>query len=148
MTMEPDATAPQSDSSDAHEAKAQSETTELAEKVRYWQEQDRINRALIPRVLALHEELVRLGRLVEGVSERLAAAEERATQTERTVEQTLGGPVARLQTAHLEALERRRETEADLRAELDHLRRRLRYALWTGAALLAAVGALVAAFLL
>ena len=38
----------------------------IAEKVRFWQEQDRINKAMIPRILKLAEDVGRLQSRVDG----------------------------------------------------------------------------------
>lgn len=55
------------------EAEATEETATIAEKVRFWEEQDRINQAIIPRLLKMHESLDRLSRnrdmTVEKISE-------------------------------------------------------------------------------
>ena len=40
---------------DEHEATPKAKTPKIAEKVLFWEEQDRINKELIPRVLKLHE---------------------------------------------------------------------------------------------
>lgn len=44
----------------------------IAEKVRFWQEQDRINQALIPRVVALSEQVGQLSVRLNGVVDRQA----------------------------------------------------------------------------
>lgn len=49
----------------------------IAEKVRFWEEQDRINQALIPRVMEMHEALCDLHKRTANISEQIAAAEAR-----------------------------------------------------------------------
>lgn len=52
----------------------------IAERVKFWQEQDRINQALIPRVIKIHEIVTELSKTVAGVSEAIAAVEARVTE--------------------------------------------------------------------
>jgi len=52
----------------------------IKEKVQFWQEQDKINQALIPRVTKLHEIVSDLSGAVEGTSAQIAAAEARAVK--------------------------------------------------------------------
>ena len=49
----------------------------IAEKVRFWQEQDQINQALIPRVVKLHDTVAEIARQMEGTTTLLAAMESR-----------------------------------------------------------------------
>ncbi len=49
----------------------------IAEKVRFWQEQDQINQALIPRVVKLHDTVAEIARQMEGTPTLLAAMESR-----------------------------------------------------------------------
>jgi hypothetical protein len=49
----------------------------IAERVRFWEEQDRINKVLIPRVLKLHERLSTLEQRDLGISSLLGALEAR-----------------------------------------------------------------------
>ena len=49
----------------------------IADRVRFWQEQDRINKILIPRVLKLHERLTDLEKRDIGISPLLGALEAR-----------------------------------------------------------------------
>lgn len=49
----------------------------IAEKVRFWQEQDQINQALIPRVVKLHDTVAEISRQMEGTPTLLAAMESR-----------------------------------------------------------------------
>ena len=51
------------------------ETPTIADKVRFWEEQDRINQAIIPRLLKMHESLDRLSRNRELTVERMTALE-------------------------------------------------------------------------
>ena len=59
----------------------------IGEKVKFWQEQDRINQALIPRVLKVHNSVTELAKGIEGVSEHIVLAEARAMEsTQRSIE--------------------------------------------------------------
>ena len=50
----------------------------IADKVRFWEEQDRINKELIPRVLKMHDLLTAHIETHEDASAQIAAAEARA----------------------------------------------------------------------
>ena len=52
----------------------------ISDKVQFWEEQDRINQALIPRVLELHEAVRDLHKRTADVSGQIAAAEARVLQ--------------------------------------------------------------------
>ena len=56
------------------------ETPKIAEKVRFWEEQDRINRELIPRVIKQHELLTAHVEGHETSSTHIAALEGRLTE--------------------------------------------------------------------
>ena len=56
------------------------ETPKIAEKVRFWEEQDRINRELIPRVIKQHELLTGHIEGHETASTHIAALEGRLTE--------------------------------------------------------------------
>ena len=56
------------------------ETPKIAEKVRFWEEQDRINRELIPRVIKQHELLTTHVEGHETSSTLIAALEGRLTE--------------------------------------------------------------------
>ncbi|MFO0578877.1 MAG: hypothetical protein U1A78_33150 [Polyangia bacterium] len=49
----------------------------IADKVRFWQEQDQINQTLIPRVIKLHDTVAELSRQLEGTPSLLATLEAR-----------------------------------------------------------------------
>lgn len=49
----------------------------IAEKVRFWEEQDRINQALIPRVMEMHEVVLELHKRTADISAQIAATEAR-----------------------------------------------------------------------
>jgi len=49
----------------------------IGEKVRFWEEQDKINQAIIPRILELHEKVIELSKQFSKSSEQLAAIESR-----------------------------------------------------------------------
>lgn len=52
----------------------------IAEKVRFWEEQDKINQALIPRVIEMHEMVIDLQKRTDNISGQIAAAEARVIQ--------------------------------------------------------------------
>lgn len=65
-----------------------SETPTIAEKVKFWEEQDRINQALIPRVIKMHEISVDLGKTLASVMNDFALIEAKAANfTEEKVVQ-------------------------------------------------------------
>ncbi|MCZ7558522.1 MAG: hypothetical protein M5R41_19205 [Bacteroidia bacterium] len=53
----------------------------IAEKVRFWEEQDKINLALIPRVIELHESVCELHKRTADITGQIAAAEARVLKT-------------------------------------------------------------------
>ncbi|MEX0775003.1 MAG: hypothetical protein WD042_04730 [Phycisphaeraceae bacterium] len=53
---------------------------DIAEKVRFWEEQDKINQAIIPRVIEIHEALRDLHTRTADISSQIAAAEARVIQ--------------------------------------------------------------------
>ena len=53
----------------------------IAEKIKFWEEQDRINKALIPRVVRAHELIQELAKAVSGFSDAIASTESRVTTT-------------------------------------------------------------------
>lgn len=57
-----------------------SERPSIAEKVRFWEEQDKINQALIPRVKELHEIVTDLHKRTSNISSQIAEAEARVLQ--------------------------------------------------------------------
>lgn len=57
------------------------ETPKIAEKVRFWEEQDRINQELIPRVIKQNELLTAHIEGHESASTQMAALEGRLTET-------------------------------------------------------------------
>ena len=58
--------------------------TPISERVKFWQEQDRINKALIPRVVKMHDTLTRLVGKDAQISERLSATEARFASEQRS----------------------------------------------------------------
>jgi len=54
-----------------------SHPTNIGEKVRFWEEQDKINQLLIPRVVELHEKVVKLSKHAATAAESLAGCESR-----------------------------------------------------------------------
>ena len=56
------------------------ERPSIGEKVRFWEEQDKINQALIPRVMEMHEIVTDLHKRTSNISGQIAAAEARVLQ--------------------------------------------------------------------
>ena len=56
------------------------ERPSIGEKVRFWEEQDKINQALIPRVIEMHEIVTDLHKRTANISNQIAAAEARVLQ--------------------------------------------------------------------
>ena len=56
------------------------ERPSIGEKVRFWEEQDKINEALIPRVMEMHEIVTDLHKRTANISGQIAAAEARVLQ--------------------------------------------------------------------
>ena len=59
---------------------ANTERPNIGEKVRFWEEQDKINQALIPRVKELHEIVTDLHKRTSNISSQIAEAEARVLQ--------------------------------------------------------------------
>ena len=59
------------------------DTPPIAEKVKFWEEQDRINQELIPRVIKLHEVLTTHVEGHESATTQIAALEARIAARER-----------------------------------------------------------------
>ena len=51
---------------------SEDEIPTIAEKVSFWQEQDRINQAIIPRVMEIHESLTAVGKRQSEISGQIA----------------------------------------------------------------------------
>lgn len=66
------------------------EKPSIADKVRFWEEQDRINRELIPRVLKIHELLTEHVAGHEDASAQIAALEARLTHRIRAARLQVG----------------------------------------------------------
>ena len=71
---------------------ANTERPNIAEKVRFWEEQDKINQALIPRVKELHEIVTDLHKRTSNISSQIAEAEARVFH--KVQEQNNGGSVS------------------------------------------------------
>ena len=56
------------------------ERPSIGEKVRFWEEQDKINQALIPRVMEMHEIVTDLHKRTANISSQIATAEARVLQ--------------------------------------------------------------------
>lgn len=56
------------------------EVTKIAEKVRFWEEQDRINKAMIPRVLKTHDLIADLTTNIGGYSEKIIELEQKNSE--------------------------------------------------------------------
>ena len=52
----------------------------IAEKVRFWEEQDKINQAFIPRFIEMHEMVIDLQKRTDNISGQIATAEARVIQ--------------------------------------------------------------------
>ena len=63
----------------------------IADKVRFWEEQDKINQALIPRVMEMHEAVVDLNKRTADISGQIAAAEARVLQRVQSQLQGVNG---------------------------------------------------------
>ena len=66
----------------------------IAEKVRFWEEQDKINQALIPRVIEMHEVVVDMNKRTSEVSGQIAAAEARVLERVKSQLQATDDAVA------------------------------------------------------
>jgi len=53
------------------------QTPSLSEKVKFWQEQDQINKAIIPRIIDLHEQVARITKRLAKLSPDLASSHAR-----------------------------------------------------------------------
>jgi hypothetical protein len=62
---------------------AEKKDTNIAEKVRFWEEQDKINQALIPRVMEIHGVVRDLSKRMGDINSQIAAAEARVLQRVR-----------------------------------------------------------------
>jgi hypothetical protein len=56
---------------------SEDEIPTIAEKVSFWQEQDRINQAIIPRVMEIHESLTAVGKRQSEISGQIAVLDAR-----------------------------------------------------------------------
>ena len=61
------------------------DTPPIAEKVKFWEEQDRINQELIPRVIKLHEVLTTHVEGHDSATTQIAALEARLAGRERSL---------------------------------------------------------------
>ena len=52
----------------------------IVDKVLFWEEQDKINQALIPRFIEMHEMVIDLQKRTDNISGQIAAAEARVIQ--------------------------------------------------------------------
>ena len=68
----------------------------IAERVKFWQEQDRINKALIPRVLRIHELTTSCAKTIEGVTGQIATLDARLTRRLNDGLEELRSDIARL----------------------------------------------------
>ncbi len=59
------------------------ETPKIAEKVRFWEEQDKINQAIIPRIVEMHEVIRELHLSTANISSQIAASEARTLKHAR-----------------------------------------------------------------
>ena len=59
--------------------KLSKETIKIAEKVKFWQEQDQINKAIIPRVIKNHELISEISKQSSEYFERIAIIDQKST---------------------------------------------------------------------
>lgn len=59
---------------------SENKTPPIVEKVLFWEEQDHINQALIPRVIEMHDTVSEIQRRTANISEEIAAVEARTLQ--------------------------------------------------------------------
>jgi hypothetical protein len=62
---------------------SKNEVPKIAEKVRFWEEQDKINQAIIPRIVEMHEVIRELHLSTSSISSQIAAAEARTLKHAR-----------------------------------------------------------------
>ena len=65
------------------------ERPSIGEKVRFWEEQDKINQALIPRVMEMHDIVTDLHKRTANINSQIAAAEARVLQNAKEQVQQL-----------------------------------------------------------
>ena len=118
------------------------ETPKIAEKVRFWEEQDRINRELIPRVIKQHELLTTHIEGHETSSTQVAALEGRLTEAIQCAgNRAVEAAEAAGQHAIEEADKRIAEAEANSAIAVASARRQ---ALWvSGISLVIAAGSFI-----
>ena len=118
------------------------ETPKIAEKVRFWEEQDRINRELIPRVIKQHELLTAHVEGHETSSTLIAALEGRLTEAIQCAgNRAVGAAAAAGQHAIEEADKRISEAETKSGIAVASARRQ---ALWvSGISLVIAAGSFI-----
>lgn len=120
------------------------ETPKIAEKVRFWEEQDRINRELIPRVIKQHELFTTHIEGHETAGTLIAALEGRLTEAIQCAgNRAVEAAEAAGQQAIEEAGKRIAEAEAKSAIEVASARRQ---ALWvSGISLVIAAGSFIVA---
>lgn len=78
----------------------------IAEKVRFWEEQDRINQALIPRIIELHETVETLSKNIYSVDKRIASAQAQSLEIVDTkISNSIQGIDKRIASAQEQTLE-------------------------------------------
>ena len=118
------------------------ETPKIAEKVRFWEEQDKINRELIPRVVKQHELLTAHVERHETAGTLIAALEGRLTEAIQSAEnRAVEAAEAAGQQATEEADKRIADASAKSAIAVASARRQ---ALWvSGISLVIAAGSLI-----
>lgn len=118
------------------------ETPKIAEKVRFWEEQDRINQELIPRVIKQHELFTAHIEGHETASTQIAALEGRLTEAiQDAANRSIEAAEAAGQHAIEEADKKIAEAEANSAIAVAAARRQ---ALWvSGLSLLVAAGSFI-----
>jgi hypothetical protein len=95
----------------------------IAERVRFWQEQDRINNSLIPRVVKLHERLLKLETQDLSVSPLIAALESRIAMEQKAAVADLRGEITDVANGIDRRLAQlRTEIAGEFRERLEHWR--------------------------
>lgn len=74
---------------------AEEKAPSIAEKVRFWEEQDKINQTLIPRVMEIHEVVRDLSKRMGDINGQIAAAEARVLQRVHAELQSINDAVPR-----------------------------------------------------
>lgn len=72
------------------------EVPKIAERIKFWEEQDRINKALIPRVLKNHDLIVELSQQTSKITETISVVESRINEKITGSADSLSAEIAEL----------------------------------------------------